>query len=177
MKQKAGNSRGRRGGRGRGRGCRGGRGRGRGHLDAQESNKSSSQTEAGYKDVDCGESLDTAIINDNEESTNQISSATEDNESDNSDSDASGLSSHSHRVGRLRRRQRVPSRYRRHSGTDSDDNDGTLCCICKKNEPDGLAACVVFWVDCSKCGAWVHNQCAFNNNTASRKYLCKNCSK
>ena len=177
LKQKAGNSRGRRGGRGRGRGCRGGRGRGRGHLDAQESNESSSQTEAGDKDVDCGESQDTAIINDNEESTHQISSGTEDNEADNSDSDASGLSSRSQRVGRLRRRQHVPSRYRRHSGTDSDDNDGTLCCICKKNEPDGLAACVVFWVDCSKCGVWVHNQCAFNNNTASRKYLCKNCSK
>ncbi len=72
-------------------------------------------------------------------------------------------------VNRSGRRQRVPSRYRCHSGTDTDDNDGTLCCICEKNEPDDLAASVVFWVDCSKCGAWVHNQCAFNNNTASRK--------
>ena len=50
----------------------GGVGRGRGHLDAQESDESSSQTEAGDKDVDCGESLDTAIINENEESANQI---------------------------------------------------------------------------------------------------------
>ena len=160
------------GGRRCGRGCRGGRGRGRRHLDAPESDESSSETEAGDKDFDCGESLDTAVINENEETANQISSAREDNESDNSDSDASGLSYRSQRVGRLRRRrrrQRVLSRYRRHSGTDSDDNDGTLCCICNKNEPDGLAACVVFWVDCSKCGVWVHNQCA-SNNTASRKY-------
>ena len=156
-----------------GEGCRGGRGRGRGHLDAQESDESSSETEAGDKDVDCGESLDTAVINENEETVNQISSAREDNESDNSDSDASGLSYRSQRVGHLRHRHRVPSRYRRHSGTDSDDNEGTLCCIYNKNEPDGLAACVVFWVDCSKCGVWVHNQCA-SNNTASRKHNFKN---
>ena len=118
----------------------GGRGRGRGHLYAQVSDKSSSQIEAGDKNVHCCESLGTAIINENEESASQISSAREDNESHNSDSDGSGLSCRSQSVGRLRRRQRVPSRYRLHSGTDSDDNDETLCCIFKKNEPDGLAA-------------------------------------
>ena len=53
LKNKAGNGRGRRGGRGRGRG----HGRGKGHLDAQESDDSSSQTKAGDEDVDCGESL------------------------------------------------------------------------------------------------------------------------
>ncbi len=125
--------------------------------------------------MDMSESQDTTEIN-NEESSNQAS-AREESEPNNSDSDASDLSCHSQRVNRSGRRQRVPSRYRRYSGTDTDDHDGTLCCICEKNEPDDLAASVVFWVDCYKCGAWVHNQCAFNNNTASRKYLCTKCSK
>ena len=47
-----------------------------------------------------------------------------------SDSDASDLSCRSQRVSRLGRCQHVPSRYRCHSGTDSDDNDGTFVLYC-----------------------------------------------
>ncbi len=39
----------------------------------------------------------------------------------------------------------------------SDGNDGVLCTICDLNEPEGLSASTIFWVDCDKCGAWVIN--------------------
>ena len=63
--------------------------------------------------------------------------------------------------------------------SDSDQNDDILCAICQKNEPEGLAADMVFWVNCSECecDCWVHNFCAFGNNTASQKYKCVKCSK
>ena len=77
-------------------------------------------------------------------------------------------------VSRSGRRRQMPSR--RSSSGDKSDNNGVLCCLCYKNEPDDLAAPVLFWVDCSKCGCWVHNHCAFGNNTASHKYMCQNCS-
>ena len=75
---------------------------------------------------------------------------------------------------RFGRRRQIPSCYRRDS--DSDGNDGTLCTICQNNEPERLAYSVVFWVDCSKCGSWVHNVCAFGSNAVSRQYLCPKCS-
>ena len=54
----------------------------------------------------------------------------------------------------------MPSRYRRDSDDDSDQNDGTICSLCQSNEPGTMAASIVFWIDCNKCGCWVHNFCA-----------------
>ena len=71
---------------------------------------------------------------------------------------------------------RRTSRYRRDSDDDSDQNDGTICSLCQSNEPGTMAASIVFWIDCNKCGCWVHNFCAFGNNTSSRRYLCPKCS-
>ena len=73
---------------------------------------------------------------------------------------------------RPRRRAQLPSRFR--SESDSE-NDGAICTICNLNEPEGLGAEIVFWIDCSVCGEWVHNVCAFRSNTVTRQYVCKNC--
>ena len=72
------------------------------------------------------------------------------------------------------RRRRMPSRFR--VDDEDSDNDGMLCVLCNSNEPATLASQTVVWVDCSECGCWVHNVCAFGKNTVTRLYLCENCS-
>ena len=74
-----------------------------------------------------------------------------------------------------RRQRTLPLRYRQES-SDSDQNDGTICMLCQHNEPEGLAAGIVFWIDCNKCGCWVHNVCAFGKATARRQFMCPKCS-
>ena len=70
------------------------------------------------------------------------------------------------------RQRLLPTRYR----SDSEDqNDGVLCIICNHNEPEELPSEMVFWVDCSVCGAWVHTYCAFGSNTVTRQFKCENC--
>ena len=71
-----------------------------------------------------------------------------------------------------RRRGVLPAHFR----DDVSSNDGVFCELCKLNEPLGLAASTVFWVDCDSCGTWVHNYCAFKKNAVSRRYKCKKCS-
>ena len=88
----------------------------------------------------------------------------------------SSSDSEDHPTNRPCRRRTTPSRYRRDSDDDSDQNDGTICSLCQSNEPGTMAASIVFWIDCNKCGCWVHNFCAFGNNTSSRRYLCPKCS-
>ena len=75
---------------------------------------------------------------------------------------------------RAPRRRQMPSRFRVES--DESDNDGTLCVLCNSNEPAMLSSSTVFWVDCSKCGCWVHNVCVFGKNTVTRQYICQQCS-
>ena len=75
---------------------------------------------------------------------------------------------------RPRRQTQLPSRFR--SESDGDYNDGTICQICGSNEPEGLGDEIVFWIDCSNCGEWAHNVCAFGKNTITRQYICCNCS-
>lgn len=29
-----------------------------------------------------------------------------------------------------------------------------------------------FWVECDRCGEWVHNKCAFGKNNVTRKKVC-----
>ena len=74
------------------------------------------------------------------------------------------------------RQRQIPSRFRDRSD-DSDENDRTLCALCNLNEPNSLATSTVFWIGCNDCGCWVHNVCAFGNNTVSRQYICNTCSK
>ena len=62
------------------------------------------------------------------------------------------------------------------SDSDSDNNDGLICTIlCGCNEPEGLGDEIVFWIDCSICGEWAHNLCAFGKNSITRQYVCINC--
>ena len=42
-------------------------------------------------------------------------------------------------------------------------------------EPEGLGDEIVFWIDCSICGEWAHNLCAFGKNSITRQYVCINC--
>ena len=58
-----------------------------------------------------------------------------------------------------------------HFREDSDGDGGVVCDICHMTEPVNMASETVFWVDCDTCGVWVHNYCAFNKNTATRKYV------
>ena len=72
------------------------------------------------------------------------------------------------------RSTRLPTRFRAES---DDENDGVMCALYHRNEPEGLAASIVFWVDCDKCGCWVHNYCAFNKkNDVTRGYVCSSCT-
>ena len=72
---------------------------------------------------------------------------------------------------RPHRRVQLPARFR----DDIKDDDGVVCAVCKLNEPQGVSADTVFWVDCDVCGVWVHNYCVFKNNAVSRGYKCKSC--
>ena len=63
------------------------------------------------------------------------------------------------------------------SDSDSDNNDGSICTICGCKEPEGLWDEIVFWIDCSICGEWAHNLCAFGKNSNTRQYVCINCWK
>lgn len=65
----------------------------------------------------------------------------------------------------------IPAGFRDDNGTDDDDQ--VLCALCN---PSGVVADTVIWIDYDVCGTWVHNFCAFNNNTASTRYRCKDCS-
>lgn len=89
------------------------------------------------------------------------------------DTDTNGDADQSART-RPSRQRTLPSRFRQDSS--NEDNDGAICVICKKNEPEGVAGTIVFWIDCNDCGDWAHNFCAFSNNTASRQYYCPKCS-
>ena len=71
------------------------------------------------------------------------------------------------------RRRQLPARFREDG--DSDGNDGVVCDIFNYNEPEGLSSSTIFWIDCNKCGSWVHNVCAFGSNTVTRQYLCLSC--
>ena len=61
------------------------------------------------------------------------------------------------------------------SDSDSDNNDVSICTICGCNEPEGLGDEIIFWIDCSICGEWAHNLCAFGKNSITRQYVCINC--
>ena len=50
---------------------------------------------------------------------------------------------------------------------DNNDDAAVLCTICHAREP-AFTAKTIFWVDCERCGAWVHSYCAFKNNSVSR---------
>ena len=54
----------------------------------------------------------------------------------------------------------------------SSDHD-TLCELCDKHEPKDVTANHIFWIDCDKCGCWVHTACGFGNNFTSKKYTVK----
>ena len=59
---------------------------------------------------------------------------------------------------------------------DIDDADGVLCEVSYSTGPEGLASGTVFWINCDKCGVWVHNYYFFQKNNVSRKYVCTDCS-
>ena len=178
--------RGRGRGRGKGSGCGkgSGRGKGRGRGKRGEMDTGSEKGACGIGEArvrsrpnDTGGNLDSIDQNDNIDDSDREGSNMEDDDdsvsfsmpdiiehSDNTSLDSS----------RPPRRRQMPSRFRVES--DESDNDGTLCVLCNSNEPATLSSSTVFWVDCSKCGCWVHNVCAFGKNTVTRQYICQQCS-
>ena len=45
----------------------------------------------------------------------------------------------------------------------------------ERSRAEGLGDEIVFWIDCSICGEWAHNLCAFGKNSITRQYVCINC--
>ena len=72
-------------------------------------------------------------------------------------------------------KQRHPQLALRTSDTLERSNDGSICTICGCNEPEGLGDGIAFWIDCSICGEWAHNLCAFGKNSITRQYVRINC--
>ena len=62
---------------------------------------------------------------------------------------------------RPQQRRLLPARFRQ----DSDGDDGVLCHCTELEEYSGDT---VYWIDCNKCGVWVHNYCLFGKNDVSR---------
>ena len=157
-------------GRGRGRG-RGGCARGSGGRGSRAHEKSPTPTSGRRLNLESSSESDDgagpAASPDSPQNDPPNDSSQSDMDTDNDDAGPS--------TGRPHHQRTMPSRYRQDSSSD-DQNDGTLCILCNSNEPKGLSASVVFWIDCDRCGAWAHNVCAFGNNTASRQYLCPKCS-
>ena len=58
---------------------------------------------------------------------------------------------------------------------DKNNDDAVLCTMCHAREP-AFTAKTIFWVDCERCGAWVHSYCAFKNNSVSCRYTRELCS-
>ena len=75
---------------------------------------------------------------------------------------------------RPKRTRQLPARFCVDS-EESDSVDDTQCEICDKRVPEGVKAAHIFWIDCDKCGCWVHTACAFGNNFTSKKYICDGC--
>lgn len=154
MKQKdkaqAGKGRGRGRGRGKGRGC------GKGKQKAPVNRMLNLEDSTSESDPDTGILKDLAAIDEPDSSDGMVS-----------EPEAAATSYRPHR------QRQLPARFR--SDSESDQSDGAVCSICQKNVPDGLASEFVFWVDCDMCGVWVHNLCAFGNNTVTRLYKCENC--
>ena len=74
---------------------------------------------------------------------------------------------------RSQRVHTLPARFRENTDSGSDESDdGILCALCNAREPEGFSGSTVFWVDCDKCGTWVHTYCANN----SSKYVCSSCA-
>ena len=92
-----------------------------------------------------------------------------------SDSDDAVVDSSQPRISqRPKRTRQLLARFCVDDDESSSDND-TLCELCDKHEPEGVTAKHIFWIDCDKCGCWVHTACAFGNNFTSKKYICGGC--
>ena len=79
-----------------------------------------------------------------------------------------------HTSARPKRQRQFPQRYRQ-SESDSDD-DQVPCALCLMKYPPGCRADTLFWVDCDRCGIWVHSFCAFDDNTSSSQFVCEFCA-
>ena len=78
-----------------------------------------------------------------------------------------------------KRTRQLPARFKTQSDSESSsESSGTECCICSNREPPwpACAAENIFWIDCDKCGDWVHCHCAFGRNASSRRYMCSKCA-
>ena len=108
------------------------------------------------------------------EGKQRASTSTQDIEMETSSGDSeSGMPSVNTR--RPRRARQLPARFRTHSDTESDNDDGIVCGLCNAREPINCRADIVFWVDCSDCGKWFHTYCAFGDNTRTHQYFCESC--
>ena len=89
--------------------------------------------------------------------------------------EASSNSESEEPVRRSSRVRQPPSRFLRACSSDSDSDGETLCGLCNSRDPNTTQASIVYWVDCSNCGAWFHTACALGGNSSSRQFVCNNC--
>ena len=89
--------------------------------------------------------------------------------------EASSNSESEEPVRRSSRARQPPSRFLGDCSSDSDSDGATLCGLCNCRDPETTQASIVYWVDCSNCGAWFHTSCALGDNCTSRQYVCNSC--
>ena len=72
-----------------------------------------------------------------------------------------------------KRQRQFPQHFRQ---SESDSDDQVLCGLCLMKYPPDCRADTLFWVDCDRCGIWVHSFCAFDDNTKSSQFVCEFCA-
>ena len=57
----------------------------------------------------------------------------------------------------LKRQCQLPAQCHECWNTDDDD---VLCSVCHSREPQDCSEKSIYWVECERCGSWVHSYCA-----------------
>ena len=69
----------------------------------------------------------------------------------------------------------LPAKFQEELSTDDDSDSNTVCGLCIVRDPPNSHPSIIFWIDCSNCGAWFHTLCALGDNSRSSQYICSHC--